>query len=264
MNPDTYYRDHWAEIDEDRLDNYEAMFEWHPRMEPLLRGAELTAGQRVLDYGCGPGGLAMEIARRAGSGGEVHGLDLNGDMIERANARSAREGMERVCHFKQHTEDSLPFDDGFFDRVVCKSVLEYVSDPGATIAEFARVTGVGGRVHVVDSDWGMLVAEPLNARDLDELFTAANMAYHTPHIGRKLYGLFKAAGLSDIQVRILCSADTTGIRRSVMHHMVGYARESGRMDGDKLDAIEKIIDGAIEAGNYMMVLPQFVVSAKVA
>jgi len=264
MNPDTYYRDHWAEIDEERLNNYEAMFEWHPRMEPLLEGAELAAGQRVLDYGCGPGGLAMELARRSGPNGAIHGLDLNADMIERARARSVREGMEATCRFEQHTEDSLPFEDGFFDRVVCKSVLEYVSDPGATIAEFSRVTRSGGRVHVVDSDWGMLVVEPLDATDLSELFGAAHMAYHTPHIGRKLYGFFRAVGLTDIQVRILCSADITGIRRSVMHHMVGYARESGRMDASRLVAIEAAIDAAVEAGDYMMVLPQFVVSAEVA
>lgn len=36
MNPETYYRDHWLEVDPERLDDYEEMFRWRPRMEPLL------------------------------------------------------------------------------------------------------------------------------------------------------------------------------------------------------------------------------------
>ena len=69
MNPETYYRDHWAEIDDERLDTYESMFEWHPRMAPLLEGAALEPGLEVLDFGCGPGGLALELARRVGAQG---------------------------------------------------------------------------------------------------------------------------------------------------------------------------------------------------
>jgi ubiquinone/menaquinone biosynthesis C-methylase UbiE len=260
VNPDTYYRDHWAHIDDTRLDTYEAMFEWQPRMAPLLEGADIQTGCSIIDYGCGPGGLAIELARRAGPDGMVHGLDLNTDMVERARARAEREGFGSRMRFDALNDDVLPVESGSVDVVVCKSVLEYVADPAHCLREFSRVTRSGGRVHIIDSDWGMMVVEPLDDGSFSELFSAASMAYHTPHIGRRLYGLARAAGLKDIQVKVLCAADTTGIRAPVVRHMISYARESGSIDGQRLNQLESQVEASIEAGTYMMLLPQFVVT----
>ena len=47
------------------------------------------------------------------------------------------------------------------DRLICKNVMEYVPDIDATLAEFRRVVKPGGIAHIIDSDWGMLVVEPL-------------------------------------------------------------------------------------------------------
>ena len=71
-NPDTYYRDHWVEIDSERLDAYDQMFRWRPEMDALIAPAAIAAGQTVLDYGCGPGWLAIELAKKVGPGGRVH------------------------------------------------------------------------------------------------------------------------------------------------------------------------------------------------
>ena len=43
MDPDSYYRDHWVEIEPERLDAYEAMFQWRPELEPLLAPAAITS-----------------------------------------------------------------------------------------------------------------------------------------------------------------------------------------------------------------------------
>lgn len=264
MDSDTYYRDHWVEIDSDRLDAYEAMFAWHPRMAPLLKNAELEMGQRVLDFGCGPGGLAMELVRRVGVAGEVVGVDLNHDMIARAQATAAAEGADANARFIQLSDDRLPFDDGYFDRVVCKSVLEYVTSPAANIAEFKRVTAPGGRVHVIDSDWGMFVAEPWSDEEAAEVFAAASMAYHTPRIGRRLFGLFSAAGLTDVSVQILSAADTTGVRAPIARHMLSYGVESGDLSAARAQALSAKIDAGIARGEYLLVLPQFIVTGTVA
>jgi ubiquinone/menaquinone biosynthesis C-methylase UbiE len=260
MNRDSYYRDHWVEIDEHRLENYEAMFEWHPRMAPLLESANLEAGLNVVDYGCGPGGLSMELARRVGANGQVLGLDLNADMVVLAHERVAREAPAADVRFEQIENDRIPLDDNTADCVICKSVLEYVTDPAANIAEFARVVKPGGRVHVIDSDWHMLVAEPLDDDTLTALFGAANHAYRTPRIGRRLYGLMRAAGLVDIDVRVLAAPDTRGVRAPILLHMVGYAREAGTLAEDVLDAIEARIEAGLRDGRFLLILPQFVVS----
>lgn len=260
MNRDSYYRDHWVEIDRERLENYEAMFEWHPRMAPLLENADLQAGQHIVDYGCGPGGLSMELARRVGPSGTVLGLDLNADMVSLAHERAARQSPAAAAQFEQIENDRIPREDNSVDRVVCKSVLEYVTDPASNIAEFARVTKPGGRVHVIDSDWHMLVAEPLDDDTLATLFGAANHAYRTPRIGRRLYGLMREAGLVDIDVRVLAAADTQGVRAPILFHMVGYAREAGTLPGELLDSIETRIEAGLRDNRYLLILPQFVVS----
>ncbi len=260
-NPESYYRDHWVEIEPERVEAYEALFTWHPRMAPLLEAAELAAGQRVVDFGCGPGGLAVELARRVAPGGVVHGVDLNRELLARAAARAQREGVSLELH---HAEDErIPLGDGSVDRVVCKNVLEYVSDPAATLAEFRRVLAPGGIAHVIDSDWGLLAVEPVGSARCAALFDAASMAYRTPEIGRRLYGLFRAVGFEDVTVKVLSSADTQGRLLPALTNMASYARASGRLDPAEVDRFENDLQAAIDDGTFLMVLPQFLVTGRV-
>lgn len=263
MNLSTYYRDHWVEIDEERLNNYEAMFAWHPRMAPLLDPAQIEAGQSVLDFGCGPGGMAMEVARRVGSSGKVTGVDLNTEMLRRAGQLASSEGLTGRVSFRHVTSETLPFDSGTFDTVLCKSVLEYVDDPAKTISEFARVTRAGGTVHVVDSDWDMLVVSPWTEAELKMLYGAAAHAYRSPRSGRRLFSLMRSADLVDVQVRVLAAADTKGVRAPIARHMVGYAREAGTLDGEFLDGLLAALERGIEDETYLLILPQFVVTGRV-
>ena len=58
------------------------MFRWRPEMAPLLAPAALEPGLHVADYGCGPGMLSLELARRVGPDGRVHGVDINPLFLE--------------------------------------------------------------------------------------------------------------------------------------------------------------------------------------
>ena len=85
-NPDTYYRDHWLEVDDERLETYDKIFAWTPSMEPLIAPAEFAPGQVVVDYGCGPGHMCIELARRVAPKGHrpeghVHGVDINEEFM---------------------------------------------------------------------------------------------------------------------------------------------------------------------------------------
>lgn len=54
------------------------------------------------------------------------------------------------------------------DRAICKNVLEYVDDPVESLRDFRRVLRAGGMVHAIDTDWGMLAAEPIESGRLPE------------------------------------------------------------------------------------------------
>ncbi|HTO08997.1 MAG TPA: methyltransferase domain-containing protein [Myxococcota bacterium] len=260
MNDATYYRDHWLEIEPQRLEAYEQMFEWRPQNAPLLEPAQLAAGQVVVDYGCGPGGLAVELARRVAPGGRVHGVDLNAAFLERAAARARREGVESLLSFHRTEGEKLPLESRFADRLVCKNVMEYVPDVAATLSEFRRVLRPGGLAHVIDSDWGLLAVEPLGAERMAELFAAAAPAYRTPHIGRKLYGAMRAAGFSDVKLKIVATADTKGFTAAIVFNMLSYARESGRLSAATLESLQADLKRSLADGSFLLILPQFLVT----
>jgi ubiquinone/menaquinone biosynthesis C-methylase UbiE len=259
-NPETYYRDHWLTIEPERFEAYDQMFRWRPEMDPLLAPADLASGQAVLDYGCGPGWMAIELARRVGTAGHVHALDVNDAFLTRAEEHAAAEGVRERVSFHRLTDDRIPIGDASLDRVISKNVFEYLGDLHATLLEIRRVLRSGGRLHVIDSDWGMLAVEPIGEKPIAELFAASSLAYKTPLIGRKLYGAMRAAGFRDVRVQILASADTGGHFAPIVFNMASYARASGRMDPAKIDRLLDELKGSIEGGTYLLVLPQFLVT----
>ena len=102
-------------------------------LEALLARAEVPAGARILDVGCGAGGNAASLSRF----GRVYGLDRE------AAALSA--GRERPYAARvKATAERLPFRAGRFDVVVSLDLLEHLADDAAGVAELARVLKPGG------------------------------------------------------------------------------------------------------------------------
>ncbi|MEQ8860590.1 MAG: methyltransferase domain-containing protein [Pseudomonadales bacterium] len=263
QSPDTgsYYRDHWVHVEPERMSRYEAMFQWRDGHAALIAPADVRAGQVVVDYGCGPGGLSAELARRVGPGGRVLALDINPEFLDRTRALVRREGLDERVETHLLDGETIPLADASVDRVICKNVLEYVPDPARTVAEFRRLLRPGGIAHVSDSDWGAVIVEPLGAQ-FEVVMAAAAIAFRTPQIGRRLYGLFGQAGLDDVRVQMLASPDTEGALRPVLSNMAGYARTSGRLAEAEIAGFLAGVDAALEAGTYLAVLPQFLVTGR--
>ncbi|MEE9281943.1 MAG: methyltransferase domain-containing protein [Myxococcota bacterium] len=257
---ESYYRDHWVEVEPDRMARYEAMFQWREGLEPLIAPANVGEGHIVVDYGCGPGALAVELARRVGPSGKVWALDINREFLKRTQARAEQEGLAQRVSAELVEQDRLPLPDRSADRVVCKNVLEYVADPQVTIREFHRVLRPDGIAHVSDSDWGTLVLEPLGEERVSRLMSAASVAFRTPLIGRSLYGMFRRAGFQDVRVQVLTNPDTVGGMQPVLQNMVSYARASGRVGEPELKAFLADVEQAIEDQTYLALLPQFLVT----
>ncbi len=258
---DTYYRDHWLHVEAERMTRYESMFQWRDGLEALIAPADIGAGQTVADYGCGPGGLTLELARRVGAAGQVVALDINADFLDRTRTLAAEAGVADRVDARLIRDNRIPADDGAFDRLVCKNVLEYVPDPAATIAEFHRVLKPGALAHVTDSDWAGAFLEPLGDR-FARLMDAAAIAFRTPLVARQAYGLFRQAGFREVEVRILASADTRGNMAPVWRNMAGYARTSGQLAEAEIEAFLGALDEAIEAQRYLAVLPQFLITGR--
>jgi ubiquinone/menaquinone biosynthesis C-methylase UbiE len=256
-----YYKQHWVEIDADRHSAYDQILAFHPAMEPMLRPLNLADGLRVLDVGSGPGHFSFELAKRVAPTGKVTGVDINEEFLERSSMGARERGLNAT--FVHSAFPPIPFPDGSFDRVWCKNVLEYVDSAADTVAEMARVTAGGGIVVAVDSDWDMIALEVGNAaRERSDRILAASkaLAINEPRIGRRLHGLFRSAGLTDVKVDVLAGADTAGRARPMLKaSFARYARDSGKITPAEIEQWLADVDRAVAENLFMFVLPQFVV-----
>ncbi len=254
----TYHKDHWVEIEPERFDRYDRMFRLDPRFAvKLLAPVGVQEGETVLDFGCGPGYVAVELARVVGATGAVHAVDVNAEFIERARQVAAEAGVgERITHHCA-VDETLPLPDASVDRIYCKNVLEYVPDLAHTLSELVRVLRPGGTIVASDSDFGFVVVEPLSPAEVAELFDAAAPAFKEPNVGRKLRNAYRHAGLTDVKVDIQVAPDPKGNLRGVLENMLGYGTRFGRMSEARADELRARLDAAVAEGEFLMALPQW-------
>lgn len=261
MHLDTYYKDHWVSIEDERLDRYEQMFQWSPAFERLLEPADVRAGHIVGDLGCGPGFLSMQLLDKVGPTGGVHAFDVSADFIRRTKQKAEAGGVLDRLTLHHLSSEILPVEDASLDRIIAKNVLVYVDDPLESFREFRRILKPGGKAHAIDSDFAMVAIDPVPPGDWRDLLDAAAHAFRTPNIGRKLYGLARAAGFSAVDVKIMAAPDTKGRLLNFAQNVAGYAREAGTLDDARIEQILNTARAALEDGTYFAVNPQFVVTA---
>ena len=110
-----------------------------PLADAFVEVADLVAGQRALDVGCGPGALTARLVQRLGVD-RVAAIDPSAPFVEAARARFP--GLD----VRRGSAEDLPFEDGAFDAALAQLVVHFMEDPVRGLAEMARVTRPGGTV----------------------------------------------------------------------------------------------------------------------
>jgi ubiquinone/menaquinone biosynthesis C-methylase UbiE len=163
----------------------------------------LGPGMKALDAGCGPGIITAVMAEVVGRQGSVLGFDLHPQRLEEARAHCAPLPQ---CSFLQADirKTGLPSDS--FDSVWSQFVVEYLRDPEVALAELIRVTRPGGRVVISEVDepgrhvWP---CPPEIAEGFARFSAAVAAAGLDLQIGRKLFHLFRRAGLEQVRVHLV-------------------------------------------------------------
>lgn len=257
------FQQHWLDIDPERLERYETMFQWNPATEVFYAPAKIGPGQVVVDFGCGPGHAAIEFAKRVGPAGHVHALDINAEFVKRARARAETQGLADRITVHLLTDSRLPLADASVDRVVARNTLIYVEDPVVTLSEFRRVLRPGGLAHAIEGDWRLTAVEPVPTDEWRALIEAASWAWPRPEIGRGLYGFARQAGFHEVAIQVLTSPDTSGRLLGMIKTVAGHARDSGAIEPERIDRLLKQVEAAIGQGTYLAIVPQFIVTATV-
>lgn len=185
----------------------------HGHHESVLRGhrrrtAENSAGYllpylepglSVLDVGCGPGTITVDLAARVAPG-SVTAVELTEDALNLARAETRLRNVSNVS-FATADVHRLDFPDDAFDVVHAHQVLQHVADPVQALREMRRVCMPGGIVAARDADYAGFIWFPrLPALDLwrDLYERAARANGGEPNAGRRLLSWALEAGFDHI------------------------------------------------------------------
>ena len=157
----------------------------------------LRPGMRVLDLGCGPGSITLDLAEIVGPAGEVVGVDFSEEAVAAAR-ENARTRADTTATFLASDFFTVDVEPGSFDVVHAHQVLQHVPDPVATLAATAGYCAEDGIIACRDADYGVMVWYPENA-GLDrwrETYCASSRALGgEPDAGRRLRAWANEAGL---------------------------------------------------------------------
>lgn len=185
---------------------------------------------RVLELGCGSGVFTRALLT-ALPDATVTATDTDETLLDHARASLADAAAESRLTFARADAAHLPYPARDFDFVACRCLLMHQADPLLVVSEMFRVAEVGGVALAIEPDWGARALYP-DGEALAELVHLARLA--RPHgfpdllLGRKLYALFRAAGL--VAVRVLPTAfsetadDVRGASESAAEETTGPER----------------------------------------
>jgi SAM-dependent methyltransferase len=169
----------------------------------------ITPGMRLLDVGCGPGGLTQALAAVVG-GENVSAVDPSEPFVNTCRQRVPG------ADVRVGSAEALPFPDASFDGALAQLVVNFMTDAKRGVAEMKRVVRPGGFVAACTWDYadGMtmlrafweaaLEVAPEEAAQADE----ATMPYCNPP---ELTDLFQGVGLEGLEVgELSVSADYEG------------------------------------------------------
>jgi ubiquinone/menaquinone biosynthesis C-methylase UbiE len=220
----------------------------------------LQPGEHAVDIGSGSGSEVLAFADAVGPTGTAIGVEPDPHLLTAAERRAAKAGSRA----KFHSGDAygLPFGADSFDAALCERVFQHLTAPIRAANEIARVLRPGGRVVVVDSDWGTAIVHPGDRQVVREVVDTLVSATTNPFSGRRLPGLLTKAGLviDEIGSHALVQDRTVGAG-SLVSRISAMAVARGVITEAQRDQLIADLKQGAESGDVHLSVTMFAVLA---
>ena len=176
----------------------------------------LTGGERILDVGSGLGQFTRLLAREAGLGAVVVGVERSEEQLASARRLAEAQGEGSLVEFRPGDALALPLradEWGRFDVAHTRFLLEHVPDPLAVVKQMVAAVRPGGRIFLADDDHDVLRLWP-EPPGLAPVWQAYMRSYdragNDPVVGRRLVSLLHAAGARPVRNTWVFFGDCAG------------------------------------------------------
>lgn len=106
-------------------------------------------GGRIIDVGCGFGGMNIDLAHRFVES-EIIGIDLSDPLLRLANRSAQATGLGDRVRFEKADVHQIPYDDDAFDVVINTNMVHLVDDPVQMLNEIGRILVPDGFLFIAD------------------------------------------------------------------------------------------------------------------
>ncbi|WP_378677670.1 methyltransferase domain-containing protein [Nocardia sp. GCM10030253] len=220
----------------------------------------LQPGESAIDIGSGSGSEVLAFADAVGPTGTAIGVEPDPHLLAAAERRASQAGSPA----KFHSGDAygLPFGADSFDAALCERVFQHLTAPIRAANEIARVLRPGGRVVVVDSDWGTAIVHPGDRQVVREVVDTLASATTNPFSGRRLPGLLTKAGLviDEVGSHALVQDRSVGAG-SLVNRISAMAVARGVITEAQRDQLIADLEAGAESGDIHLSVTMFAVLA---
>jgi SAM-dependent methyltransferase len=194
-----------------------------------LEKVGIRPGEKIVDLGCGPGGVLHLLGKRAGPTGSVLGIDRSPHFVELARHFVADLGLTQV-EVREGDAYGTGLPKASFDGAHMRLVLVNVPKPELIVREMVALVRPGGWVASFEADFLAFILDPPSPA-FDRLFAAylgnARSQGIDLFIGRHTHRLFREAGIIDISVDAVVQTHPVGhSRRPIFRDFLLNVRES--------------------------------------
>lgn len=170
-------------------------------VELLHSDTAYPAGCRVLEAGCGVGAQTITLAQNSPAA-RITSVDISANSVAEARGKIGAAGFTNV-NFLQGDIFTLPFKPESFDHIFVCFVLEHLARPVDALNCLKGLLKTGGTVTVIEGDHGSTYFYPDSEAAHKAIQCQVELQKRSggnANIGRELYPLLTAAGLSSIHV----------------------------------------------------------------